>query len=358
MKLSKKKPIIGLDIGTHTIKMAEVVSTKSGYRLTGIGMARIPPDALVEGQIQNPEILVRTIKSLFHNLKFKVKNIATSISGYSVVVKKINVPRMAEDALAENIRFEAEQYIPFDINEVNIDFQILEQPKEEGMVDVSFDRMEVILVAAKNDIINEYVELIDKAKLTPSVVDVDAFALENVYDTNYDYDEEAAVALVDIGASQININIVQGGLSIFTRDAPTGGNQITLEIAREFGVDYEEAEQMKLGYNLDKNKLIALEDIFIAAATAWSREIKQAVDFVSGSLRGGKINRLVLSGGSSMIPGFAQYMARESGIPVEHIDPFAKLSFDSRKIDAEYLKAIAPQAAIVIGLALRRVGDK
>ena len=295
--LGKKTSLIGLDIGSHAVKIVHVMESKGTYWLKDLGISLLPPNCIVEGAIKDQEAVQAAIKNLVGNLKIKVKGVATSIAGWSVIIKKVDLPQMSEDDLGENIQIEAEQYIPFNVEDVNIDFQILGSSSEKT------DRMEVMLVAAKKEVIDEYTNLIKKAGLAPQVVDVDFFALENAFEANYDVAESGGVALVDIGATKMNINVLKNGVSMFNRDASIGGYQITDDIQHRFGLEYEEAEKVKLGLSSEKVPVQDLEAIFVSAATGWSTEVKRAIDFFYATYPEETIGQILISGGSSRLPG-------------------------------------------------------
>ena len=348
----KKTSLIGLDIGSHAVKIVHLLESRGTYRLKELGMGLLPPSCIVEGAIKDQEAVQAAIKKLVGNLKIKVKGVATSIAGWSVIIKKVDLPQMTEDELGENIQVEAEQYIPFNVEDVNIDFQILGSSSEK------MDRMEVMLVAAKKEVIDDYTNLIKKSGLSPQVVDVDFFALENAFEANYDVTESGGVALVDIGATKMNINVLKNGVSMFNRDASIGGYQITDDIQQRFGLEYEEAEKVKLGLSSEKVPVQDLEAIFVSAATGWSTEVKRAIDFFYATYPEETIGQVLLSGGSSRLPGLDALFSKDTNIPVAYFNPLAKIEADSKVFDQQYLDYIAPQAAVAVGLALRRVGDK
>lgn len=348
----KKDSLLGLDIGSHAVKLVHLASSKGTYRLKHLGICRLPPNVIVEGAIKEPGAVQDAIKSLTANLKTKAKGVATSISGYSVIIKKIELPQMTQEELSENIQVEAEQYIPFNVEDVNIDFQILGSSPEKG------DRMEVMLVAAKKEVIEDYSGILRKAGLAPEVIDVDFFALENAFEVNYDASGSGGVALVDIGANKMNINVLKNGVSMFNRDASVGGHQITQDIQDRFGLDYEEAERIKLGIPSPKVPVQDLEAIFVAAATTWSTEVKRAIDFFYATYPDEMINQILLSGGSSRLPGLDALLHKDTNIPTALFNPLARIELDGKIFDREYMDYIAPQMAVAVGLALRRVGDK
>ena len=348
----KKDALLGLDIGSHAVKLVHLASSKGTYRLKHLGICRLPPNVIVEGAIKDAAAVQDAIKSLAANLKTKVKGVATSISGYSVIIKKIELPQMTPEELTENIQVEAEQYIPFNVEDVNIDFQILGSSPEKG------DRMEVMLVAAKKEVIEDYSGILRKSGLAPEVIDVDFFALENAFEVNYAAGESGGVALVDIGANKMNINVLKNGVSMFNRDASVGGHQITQDIQDRFGLDYEEAEKIKLGTPSPKVPVQDLEAIFVAAATTWSTEVKRAIDFFYATYPDEMINQILLSGGSSRLPGLDALLHKDTNIPTALFNPLARIDWDEKIFDREYVDYIAPQMAVAVGLALRRVGDK
>ncbi len=321
--------------------------TKSGTVLRAMGVANLPPNAIIEGTVQEKEIVVTAIRNLLKSLKTKVRHVSTSISGYSVIIKKISLPRATREELAENIEVEAEQFIPFDITEVNVDFQILGQSDDE-----EDDQMEVILVAAKKDVIDTYMELLVDAGLRPAIIDVDVFALENSFTKNYPEIQDT-IALVDIGANKMNINVLKQGGSLFTKDAAMGGARITEEIQDKFDVDFQTAEGIKLGA-IKAADPEAVSDIVSRAVENWVSEARRTVDLLSATYPNEKLREIFLSGGSSRISGLDADFEQEMGVPVKMMNPFLHIGVDSKKFDPAYLEYIAPQTSICLGLALRR----
>ena len=362
MPVPKKNQLVGVDIGSHSIKLVEIDDGKRGMVLKNFGVIHLPPEAIVEGSIKEMEIVSTALRSLFRNLKVKNKNVATSISGFSVIVKKITLSEKAESELEATIQDEAEQYIPFDIDEVNLDFDILRAGIDSDQSEPSkgkseSSKMDVMLVAAKKDIIDDYVSLLQVSGLNPVVLDVDAFALENAFEMASD-GSEGCYALVNIGAEELGINAVKDGISLFTRDSSYGGFQITEAIMTEFSVSYEEAEKIKLGGQGVEKGNEKLEEIFTSVASEWVQEIKRALDFVASTYPDQRIEKIVVGGGSASIPGFMELLKKESRLPVEELNPFANLIIDQKSFDPKYLKEMGPQAAVAVGLALRSIGDK
>lgn len=351
MALVKKTNLVGLDIGSRTIKVAEIADTQKRPVLKKIGFIDIAPGVIEDGAIKDPESVADSIRKLFKNVGIKNENVAISIGGYSVIVKKINVQTMSEERLHETIHFEVEQYIPFNISDVNIDFQIL------GTNEANSNQMHVLLVAAKKEMINDYINLIQIAGLNPCIIDIDAFALQNVFEANYEVGAEN-VALIDIGASKTSLNILKGGSSVFMRDVSLGCGQINQRIAGLAQCSLAEAEAMKFGKMPDKISQDDLKDIIVTVVSDWCSEIRRALDFFYSTYPEDQIKKIFLSGGGANIKEFRQLLAVETSAEVETINPFAKLRAESGRYDASYLQRIAPQAAICMGLAMRRVDDK
>jgi len=362
MPVSKKNQLIGIDIGSHSIKVAEVEDSKQGMVLKNFGIIELPPEAIMDGSIKEMEIVSAALQNLLKNLRIKNNNSATSISGYSVIVKKITIPQKAEEDLEKSIHNEAEQYIPFDINDVNLDFQILPSPikeeEEEEEKPEKEELMDVLLVAAKKDIVEEYTSLFHLSELNPVVLDIDAFALQNAFEIS-NAEQSGCHALVHIGAQQLTINVVREGISVFTRDSSYGGAKITSEIQKQFETSYEEAEKIKLGATpIGADQKTVLEEIFSSSVSRWAQEIKRALDFVATTFVDIKVDDIFLSGGSSLIPGFSKYLSMETDLPVEKLNPFANLEIKEKLFDMAYLNYYAPIAVISIGLALRSIGDR
>lgn len=352
MFLPKKKDIVGLDIGSSSIKLVELKEGKKGYRLHSLALSPLPPEAIVDGALMDSVTIIDAIKDLIGQAKTKTKSAVTSVSGHSVIVKKITLPFMTEAELEESIQWESERYIPFDINDVNIDFQILGSDAENP------DVMEVILVAAKKDIINDYVSVIMEAGLNPVIVDVDAFALENMLAINYDLEKGESVAIANVGASITSINILKNNVSAFTRDIFKGGNQVTEEIQRQLHIDFEEAEKIKVGSKMEGISQPVIQKVLKEACESLAIEIGNSLDFFQSASTYEKIGKLYLSGGGSKVKDFDILLQQQIGIPVEMINPFKKIEFSEKHFDLEYMREIGPAMAVGVGLASRKVGDR
>ncbi len=340
---------MGLDIGSNAVKLVELKATKNGYQLKNIGEAVLPPNSIVNKIIEKREAVTDTISSLFEDLRVKTRNVAISISGHSVIIKKVSLPKMSEKELRESIPWELEQYIPQSIHDVNYDYQVIPGETPEGNIDV-------LIVAAKKDVTNSYVSIVNDVGLNPVVVDVDVFALENMYEINYP-DSEGLVALANIGASVTNINILKDGVSIFTRDITTGGNQFTDWIMKDLGVDYPEAESMKTSMRGGENSP-ELEGLIHNYNDLICGEIKRTLEFFASTLWTSKVGNILIGGGSSRVPGLRDVLEDLTDAKVDFMNPFRNIAYDKNDFDPEYIEAIAPKMSVVMGLATRKPGDK
>lgn len=348
----KKRDVIGLDIGCSSIKLVELKGDKNGFKLQNLAISPLPPEAIVDGALMDSVTIIDAIKDVVNASRTKTKDVVTSVSGHSVIVKKISLPFMTEAELEESIQWEAERYIPFDINDVNIDFQIFGSTPENPEV------MDVILVAAKKDIINDYVSVIMEAGLNPVIIDTDSFALENMMAINYEIDQEETIAIVNVGASITNMNIIKNNLSAFTRDIFKGGNQITEEIQRQLHVDHDEAEKIKVGAKVDLTSQPIIQNVLKTASESLAIEIGNSLDFFQSTTTYEKIAKIYLSGGGSKIKDFDMILQQQIGIPVEVVNPFKKIEYSGKNVDMEYLREIGPIMAVGVGLASRKVGDR
>lgn len=352
MELFGKKELIGLDIGSHSIKMVQISYTKKGLQLEKLGIIGISHGCVSDGFIQDRDATLQNIRNLVGQLKLKVKYVATSLSGHAVIIKKVSLTSMSPEELEKNVIFEAEPYIPFDIEDVNIDFHIIgEDEKSSG-------KMEVLLVAAKKDAVDQYADIVKAAGLSPAVIDVGCLALGNAYEINYPLEEEGCFVLTDIGAEKMTINVIKGEIPIFVKEVPLGGHQITQQIQSAYGMEYQEAENLKIGGTTDQAQLKKLEEAFVSITPTWASEIKEVVDLISTTRPKDVIKKIILSGGSSRIPGLDKLVTMKTNTPVEILNPFFNIDYDEKVFDREYVEYMASQVAICVGLALRSVGEK
>jgi len=350
----RNKAVVGLDIGSSAVKAVELKPVGKGFRVAAFGSEPVPQDAIVDGAIIDAGAVAESIRRVFENNKaFKAKDVCASLSGNAVIVKKITLPVMTESELGESIYWEAEQYIPFDIQDVNLDYQIL----DPGTGPDSRGSMEVLLVAAKKEKIGDYTGVIAQAGRAPVIVDVDAFALQNAYEVNYGLEGAHVVVLLNAGASAININILQGDQSVFTRDISIGGNAYTEAVQKELDLPFESAEQLKRGIPVDGASFEEAQPVLRAVTENVLLEIQKTFDFFKATAASEQIDRIMLSGGASRVDGFREMLHERIGAPVEEFDPFRAIVWDGKKVGGDPTEHAAT-AAVAVGLALRKVGDR
>lgn len=346
----KKKEVVGIDIGSSSVKLVYLKENKGVYQLLALGVLPLPPEAIVDNTLMDASAITKVVKNLVASLGIKVKDAACSISGNSVIIRKIVLPAMPAEELEDQISWEAEQYIPFDINDVNMDFQILSpDPMDPG-------KMNVLLVASKKEIINDYVSIFNESGMQLAVIDVDSFAVQNAFEINHDMAPDEVLALINIGASVMNINVIKDGVTLFTRDVQLGGNLFTEEIQKQLGVSAEEAESMKMLAH--ETKAGHLTEVLGKVNETIGQEIRRSLDFYNSTANDDRITKIFLSGGCSKVFGLTDSLSSRIGLPVELINPFNKLKYNDKEFDPRYLEEIAPVMAVAVGLAVRRVGDK
>jgi type IV pilus assembly protein PilM len=350
----KAKTVIGLDIGSSAVKAVELKASGKTYRVMAYGVEPVPPDAIVDGAIIDATSVSDAIRRVFDgNKAFKTKEVCASLSGNAVIVKKITLPVMTENELSESIYWEAEQYIPFDIQDVNLDYQIL----DPGTGANARGSMDVLLVAAKKEKIADYTSVITQSGRTPIIVDVDAFALQNAYEVNYGLDAGRVVVLLNAGASAININILQGDQSVFTRDISMGGNAYTEAVQKELDLPFESAEQLKKGIPVDGATFEEAQPVLRAVTENVLLEIQKTFDFFKATASSDQIDRIMLSGGASRVDGFREMVQERFNAPVEEFDPFRTVTWDAKKLGGDSAE-LAATAAVAVGLAMRTMGDR
>ena len=349
----RTKSLVGLDIGSSAVKAVELRQTASGYKVAAIGSEPVPPASIVDGAIIESGVVADVIRQLLEKNHIRTKQTVASLSGNAVIVKKIMLPLMEETELAESIYWEAEQYIPFDIQDVNLDYQVL----EASAGDVDRETMAVLLVAAKKEKIADYTGVISQAGLVPVVVDVDAFALQNAYEVNYGVDMAQVVVLVNAGASAININIVEGGQSLFTRDISLGGNAYTEALQKELSLTFEDADLVKRGVPVEGASVEDADPIIRTVTENLLLEVDKTFDFFKATAASDRIDQLVVSGGAARVDGFTSAFEARFDMPVSTFDPFRQIAFDTKKFSEEQREELVQTAAVAVGLALRRVDD-
>jgi type IV pilus assembly protein PilM len=341
---------IGLDIGSNSIKAVQLKQTGKGLQLLSFGIEPLPAQTIVDGSIMNQGAVVEAIRTLRNLLRFKGRDVATAVSGHSVIVKKIKMPEMTREELEEHIPWEAEHHIPFPKDEVEMDHQVLAR---------AAGQMEVVLVAAKKEVIADYSLAIREAKLQPVVLDVTAFTIQNAFEVNYTIEPHEAIALINIGATMATINILGNGTSAFTRDVAGGGNDFTEEIQKRLNVSHEEAEAWKLG-GTSEGEVVPheVEGVMEEVADGMAGKLQRSLDFFLASTADAKLTRIYLCGGTAKVPALQRALEQKSHSPVEILDPFRRIMVDEKRFDPSFLRQHAPEATVALGLALRHLGDK
>ena len=354
MVFRRPKALVGLDIGSSAVKAVELKPAGKGYKVTAFGSEPIPTDSIVDGAIIDGGAVADSIRRLFESRHIKTREVAASLSGNAVIVKKISLPVMTAAELSESIYWEAEQYIPFDIQDVNLDYQILDPGTGPG----GKGTMDVLLVAAKKEKIADYTGVIAQAGRTAVVVDVDAFALQNAYEVNYGITPGQLIVLLNAGASATNINIIQGDQSVFTRDVSIGGNAYTEALQKELSLPFEQADQLKRGHAVDGMSFEDARPVLRAVTENVMLEIQKTFDFFKATAASEHIDRIVVSGGASRAEAFTEMLGEKFGAPIEPFDPFKRVSLQAKKLPPAEAADAAPTAAVAVGLALRRGGDR
>jgi type IV pilus assembly protein PilM len=346
------KNCIGLDIGSSSVKVVSVAASKKGVQLKSFGIEPLPAQTIVDGTIMNQSAVVDAIRALWNRLKLRQKEVALAIAGHFVIVKKISVPKMNKEELAEQIPWEAEHHIPFDKDDVEIDYQVINEQNASG-------QMELLLVAAKKDVVSDYAQVAREAQLLPKVVDVAAFTVQNAFEVNYNPAPGETVVLINVGAAISNINIVRDGQSAFTRDVTIGGNAFTEEIQKQLNVSHDEAEAYKVGGSHDEHGVVPqeVERIIESVADVMAGEFQRSLDFYLATSAEANVTRVFLAGGSAKVTALHRAIEKRSRLPVEVVDAWKRVQLDP-KLDAGFLRAHSAEAFVGLGLALRAPGDK
>lgn len=335
---------VGLSIGSSSIKIIELKKSGNHWKLLHFGIVQLPEEVIVNREIVNQIAVIESIKTLTHQIRLQSKSVCTAISGSSVIVKKMSLEVENLREIQEQVFWEAEQYIPFDISEVVMDYQLLSRSKDK--------LAEVILIAVKKDVLENYMSVIEQSGLTPKIVDVDFFALQNLYEANYPVNPSEAAALVDIGANATKLVIVQGDVPVFTKDTGLGGSNLTAEIQRNLNLSYTDAEVLKTGA-----QGIAMpqevSDLIQVMAENLAMEIKKTIDLYHASSSGAPVTSVLLTGGGAKIPQLSRIVEEALRVPTQLLNPFVSISYDPSVFTQDYVNTIAPLAAIPIGLALR-----
>src|SRR6266481_2938408 len=343
------KSMVGVDIGSSSVKAVELQGKNGDFQLVSLGYEGLEPDSVVDGQIMELNSVSKAIASIFNEHKIKTTRVAAGVNGHSVIVKNIVLPQMTGEELQESFAWHAEEHIPFDISDVNLDYHVTGSTP---------DAIHVLLAACKRDKIANLKQTIQLAGKQPAVIDVDAFALQNCYELNYDPQPGQIVALLNIGASTTNINILNGNRSVFTRDASFGGSQYTSLLQKELGLTFEQAEAVKRGMPLPEGtEARPIQPIIETVSDILALEIQKTMDFYRATAEEGEsaIQKILLSGGGAKLTGLSEYLAKRFEIPVEFFDPFRQIEVDARRFDPDYMREVVSEMAVAVGLALRGV---
>jgi len=344
---------VGLDIGSSSVKVVQIKETAKDVQLLNFGLEPIPPQSIVDGAIMNQGAVVDAIRNVFGRLRIREKRVALGVGGHSVIIKKIAVPQMTKGELEEQIKWEAEHHVPFDPHDVQIDYQVLDEENAQG-------QMDLLLVAAKNELLNDYAAVVRDAQLKPVVVDLSAFAVQNAYERNYGFQDGQTVALINIGASISTINIVVGGVTTFTREVTIGGNAYTEEIQKQLAVGYEEAEAYKVGAISPMSGEVVpgeVDRVLAQVSDLVAGEFQRSLDFFLATTSGADISKIYISGGSAQVSSLMRAVENKSHLETDVINPFFNVKIDETRFDMPYLRAHSPLATVAFGLALRQPGD-
>jgi type IV pilus assembly protein PilM len=351
--MSEGKNLIGVDIGSSAIKVCQLKESRNGVGLVRLGFTPLPPQSIVDGHVMNSQAVVEGLGRAFSEARIKQRDIALSISGQAVIIRKISVPLMTAVELDEQIQWEAEQHIPFDIKDVHVDYEVLRRRPEAG-------QMDLLLVAAKRDEINDYTQIAKTAKLKPLVVDIDAFTVQNLFEVNRGIPPDQTFAIINVGASLASINIISRGASAFTRDIGNGGNYITEQIQRKLGVSFEQAEEFKCASvtagpgGVPAQVMDTIEQVCDSIAG----EIQRSLDFFLATSGEGEMHRIYLTGGSSSLPALGAAVGRRSRVAVELIQPLERITVEAKEVNTELLRLRAAQFCVALGLAMRKDREK
>jgi type IV pilus assembly protein PilM len=350
--MGEGKNLVGVDIGTSSIKVCQVHDGRRGPNLVRFGYAQLPPQAIVDGQVMDAGVVVETLSRVVRDAKIRTRDVAVSVSGQSVIIRKITVPMMTSAELDEQIQWEAEQHIPFDIKDVEVDYQVLRRRPETS-------QMDLLLVAAKKDHISDYTQLVRNAKLKPLVCDIDAFTVQNLFEFTHGLPEDRTIALINVGATLSSLNIVSSGVSAFTREIATGGNSVTEQIQKQLGVPHEQAEAYKCGGTPETPTAFGIVPhqvmpVIEMATDAIAAEIQRSLDFFVATSGENEISTIFLTGGSANLPNLVSSIQRRTRVGVQTWKPTEKFVADPKTVNTAELEMRAPQLAVALGLTLRR----
>jgi type IV pilus assembly protein PilM len=355
MFLSEKTPLLAVDIGTHSVKMAQISGSKNKFELMNFSIMPLKEGCIVDGVVQQPDEVVEALEKMIKVEKIDTKYAVASIAGEAVIIKKIRVPLMTAEELAENIQHEAEQYIPFDIDDVSIDFQILDAKGGRSDEKQKEETMEILLVAVQKDIIESRIDLLYDVGLRPAIIDLDVFAMVNAFELGTDLNarEQEAIAVIDLGESFTHLNIMQDGLTAYTRDIPFGGSHCTNKLMSKFNLPYKEIAKLKFGEIPSEIKSEEVVEVIVNSFDKILNEVQKSFEFFS-TTSNSQVDRVLLTGGGALISGVDGLFAHHLETPVEILNPMKGIKVNKRKFDQKTIDAMGPLSTVAIGLAARR----
>lgn len=344
----KKPQLIGLDISSTSVKLLELSLSGKGYRVDAFAAEPLPPNSVVEKNIADVEAVGEAIRRVAKRSGSRTKNVCVAVAGSSVITKVITMPAsLSEDELESQIELEADQYIPYSLDEVNLDFEIL------GASDDNPDTVDVLLAASRSENVDSRVAAVELGGLTAKVVDIEAYTLENAFGLISPQvpggTEGKTVAIIDIGATMTTLSVLHDEKIIYTRDQVFGGKQLTEEIQRRYGLSYEEAGMAKRQGGLPDNYIPEVLDPF---KDAMAQQVSRSLQFFFSSSQHNSVSHIVLAGGSASIPGADELIEERVGTSTSVANPFTNMSLAS-KVKAQALSNDAPSLMIACGLALR-----
>jgi type IV pilus assembly protein PilM len=349
--MAEGKNLVGVDIGASSIKVVQLKESRKRLQVVRSGYALLPPQTIVDGHVMNSSAVTEALLRVFNEQKIAQRDVAIGVYGQSVIVRKITVPMMTQAELDEQINWEAEQHIPFDIKLMSIDYEVLRRRPEAG-------QMDLLLVAAKKDEINDYAAILREARLRPVVVDINAFTIQNIFETQYGLPQDATIGLLNVGAAVSSLNIISRGVSAFTREITNAGNSITEEIRKVLGCSHEQAEAYKCGGGSTQIVPQEVHQIIMQASAGLAGEIQRSLDFYLATSGENEISRIFLSGGSAYLAPLAQAVEKRARVPVQLFDPLVNLTIDNKTVNEPAMRAMAAQMVVALGLALRSDKEK
>jgi len=346
----QRKTTVGLDIGSSLVKVVELDFGRSAPALRRLGIVPLPPEAIVDGEVMDRLLVLDAIREAVSQAGIRGREVVSGVNGRAIIVKKVLMDRMDQADAREAIFWEAEQHVPFDIDDVSLDFQILDE-------EVGGNQMQVLLVAAKKELIHQHADLVRDAGLEPRIIDLDAFAVQNCYEANYDTAPDRVVGLLDVGAEVTKLNIVQDGVPQFTRDLSIGRSRFVEEVQREFNLGQEEASRLLSAENVpaamsERN----VRQVVGRAAEELSGGLERSLAYLKGGDGGPRLDAIVLSGGGASMPLLRQHLAERHGVGVEVLDPLRTVSYAPELFAEQPAAEVAPLLAVGVGLGLRRLG--